>query len=125
MKTTLRLFALVLLALPGPASAQSQLPQVKFEPEMQALIEIKARMARALEEMPNYTCAETIRRTQLNEKDRRQIEKMIARGKDVNARIQRDFSDTVRLDVAVVDGREMFSWPGAEFQPVPPEEITW
>lgn len=53
-------------------------------------------MAQTLAVQPNYTCLETVERwvTPKNAK--------------------RTLQDRVRLEVALVDGKEMFSWPGAE-----------
>ncbi|MEZ5394373.1 MAG: hypothetical protein R2724_16275 [Bryobacterales bacterium] len=30
----------------------------------------------------------------------------------------------MRLEVAVVDGVELYSWPGAAFEPIPPAELV-
>ena len=56
----------------------------------------RAVMTRNLASLPNYTCLQT-------------IERMQRRG--VNRKLE--MIDTVRLEVALVNGREMFSWPGA------------
>ena len=53
-------------------------------------------MARNLERLPNYTCLQTIERT----------ERRKATGKP-------RLIDIVRLEVALVDGKEMFAWPGS------------
>jgi hypothetical protein len=52
-------------------------------------------MAENLERQPNYTCLETVERMR---QDRA--------GKEV-------VRDTLRLEVAVVEGKEMFAWPGS------------
>ncbi len=97
------------LAFVVTAPAQSHLPKVEFEPELRALIAIKARMVRTINAIPSYTCAQTIRRTQLNEKARQRLEKMIRRlgENEARGRVARDFSDTVSLEVAIIDGAEI------------------
>src|SRR5579864_9042692 len=57
---------------------------------------IREKMASILQRQPDYTCTETVERT-------RQV---LASG----ARIE----DTLRLEVALVDGKEMFAWPGSK-----------
>jgi hypothetical protein len=49
-----------------------------------------------LERQPNYTCTETVERSHR-----------------LNATHKFQWLDTVRLEVALVDGKEMFGWPGA------------
>jgi len=53
-------------------------------------------MSGILQRQPNYTCTETIERT-----------RQVVGGR---ARIE----DTLRLEVALVDGKEMFAWPGSK-----------
>jgi hypothetical protein len=53
-------------------------------------------MSRTLERMPNYTCLQTIERTTRRAPGKRY-----------------ELVDMVRLQVALVEGRELFSWPGA------------
>lgn len=57
---------------------------------------IRARMGENLTRLPNYTCGETIERTDKGPKARKA-----------------NPVDTVRLEVALVDGRELFGWPGS------------
>ena len=45
---------------------------------------------------PNYTCTETVERTRQVAGNHSRIE------------------DTLRLEVALVDGKEMFAWPGSK-----------
>ncbi len=78
------------LAVAGWAVAQAPAP-----PNAALLARIKQRMAANLERAPNYTCLETIERSQL----------LVSPPMEV--------SDAVRLEVALVDGKELFSWPGA------------
>ncbi|HYZ83051.1 MAG TPA: hypothetical protein VE621_01535 [Bryobacteraceae bacterium] len=56
---------------------------------------VRSHMQQALVSLPNYTCLETIERVRRKPKSRRF-----------------DMVDTVRLEVALVDGKELFSWPG-------------
>jgi hypothetical protein len=72
--------------------AQNPLP-----PELEALSKIRTRMVFNLQHQPNYTCVETIERSSRP--------KSTARFKIV---------DTLRLEVALVDGKEMFAWPGSK-----------
>ncbi|MBI3698455.1 MAG: hypothetical protein HY238_26895 [Acidobacteria bacterium] len=60
------------------------------------LEQIKDEMASNLARVPNYTCLETIERSQIHTTSR-------------NSHI----TDTVHLEVAVVNHKELFAWPGA------------
>ena len=53
-------------------------------------------MAQTLAVQPNYTCLETVERWVAPKNGKRTLQ------------------DRVRLEVALVDGKEMFSWPGAQ-----------
>ena len=53
-------------------------------------------MAEVLRGQPNYTCTETVERTRQAPASRAKVE------------------DTLRLEVALVDGKEMFAWPGSK-----------
>ncbi|MBM3797457.1 MAG: hypothetical protein FJW31_26180 [Acidobacteria bacterium] len=57
---------------------------------------IRSHMAETLRQMPNYTCTQTIERTMRRARSRRF-----------------ELIDTVRLGVALVNGRELFDWPGS------------
>ena len=72
-------------------AAQKPLPA-----EILLLARIKARAAENLQRLPNYTCTETIERTR-------------------RLHGSRKFQplDILRLEVALVEGKELFSWPGA------------
>jgi hypothetical protein len=69
------------------------------------LAKIKALVSRNLQRLPNYTCTETI------ERSRRRGDK----GKFQEI-------DRVRLEVALVDNKELFGWPGGDR--IAEEEIT-
>jgi hypothetical protein len=63
-----------------------------------ALLErVRAHMLETLARQPNYTCLETVERSNRTGKEK-----------------QYRLLDTVRLEVALVDGREMFAWPGSK-----------
>ncbi len=87
-----------LIALPlFLASGRAQTPVSTARPETVQLGRIRARAIQNLNRLPNYTCRETI------ERSRRQ---------PPSNRFQT--VDTVRLEVALVKGKELFGWPGAE-----------
>src|ERR1700751_5833663 len=60
------------------------------------LSHIREKMTGILLRQPNYTCTETVERTRQAAGSRSRIE------------------DTLRLEVALVDGKEMFAWPGSK-----------
>ena len=84
-------FPALMLCLATPPSAAQDLP-----PETLLLARIKAKAAENLRRLPNYTCTQTIERTRRMAKARK-FEPV----------------DTLRLEVALVSGKELFSWPGA------------
>ena len=121
--------AALALVLPTTfAQRPSRLPDVEIAPEIRALIAIKAKMERSLAEVPNYVCSETVSRIRVNEKQRGNLEKLISDAagerEHVRATALAELADTVRVDVAVVDGEEIYSWPGQEFQAVPLAEMV-
>jgi hypothetical protein len=89
--------ACLLLALPG--SAQSALPR-----ERELLVKITQRMKQNLSRLPDYTCVETITRS------RRPPRSLVVARHGGPGPFRRE--DTVRLEVAAVDGQEFFAWPG-------------
>ena len=79
-----------------------------LSPEVLLLARIKLKMEENLARQPNYTCVET-------------IERSLRRAPARRYRLQ----DTLRLEVALVGGREMFSWPGERaFRTTDPREIV-
>jgi hypothetical protein len=76
------------------ASAWAQLSGPS--PESSLLAEVRGKMLDLLANQPNYTCLETVERTRQAPGGGSQVE------------------DTLRLEVALVDGKEMFAWPGAK-----------
>jgi hypothetical protein len=67
-----------------------------LDPDVLRLARIKLRMQENLTQLPNYTCVETIERSRRPARSRRF-----------------QLADTIRLEVALVDGKELFAWPGA------------
>jgi hypothetical protein len=78
-------------------AALSLRAQTQLSPDLEALTKIRTRMIFNLDHQPNYTCVETIER--------------FSRAKSTN---KLKVVDTLRLEVALVDGREMFAWPGSK-----------
>src|SRR5207247_2136627 len=70
--------------------------QEAVAPQTLTLERVKAKMADNLRRLPNYTCSQTIERSK-----RRQPSS------------PSELVDTLRLEVALVDGKELFSLPGA------------
>jgi len=77
-------------------AAARLLPAQEPAQERDLLPRIREKMADVLRRQPNYTCTETIERTRQEGANRTRIE------------------DTLRLEVALVDGKEMFAWPGSK-----------
>ncbi len=71
--------------------------QSVLTPDLELLTKIRARMISNLQHQPNYTCVETIERSK--------------RAKGTN---KLKIVDTLRVEVAVVDAKEMFAWPGSK-----------
>jgi hypothetical protein len=85
--------AALLLHAISPSSAQ----QFDKSPDDTLLLSrIKLKAAENLTRLPNYTCTQTIERA-LRGAHARKFESL----------------DTLRLEVALVQGKELFSWPGA------------
>jgi hypothetical protein len=92
--------AVGLIVFAAVCAAQSDLP-----PERIKLAHIRMRMQQNQEHLPNYTCLETITR------ERRPSSALVLNARGKPNRYLRQ--DVVRLEVAEVDGREFFAWPGA------------
>jgi hypothetical protein len=88
MKDPMRPAAMLLLA--------AALHADPLKPESILLARIRVVMAENLQRLPNYTCLQTIER---------------ARRPAPTRKFQ--LMDTLRLEVALVGGKELFSWPGA------------
>ncbi len=107
----MRAAALCALAALGllPAAALPQIPQdTGLEPEVLLLARLKVKMEQVLLRQPDYTCIQTVERSRRTAPARRF--KLL---------------DTLRLEVALVNGAEMFSWPGeSEFRSSDIREIV-
>ena len=78
-------------------SPQPAVPSRDQSSQRPLLSQIKAKMADNLSRLPNYTCLQTIERSHRDARKKR---------------FERQ--DLVRLEVALVGGRELFAWPGAQ-----------
>ena len=78
-------------------TAAQRSPADNLPPEVRLLEQVRQRMAETLSRLPNYTCLQTIER--------------MTRGGGAR---KFQLMDMVRLQVALVSGRELFSWPGAK-----------
>ena len=72
----------------------AQAPQLT--PELDVLNRVRQRMAQNLEHLPDYTCLETIERSILRLPQPGPV-----------------FNDKIRVEVAYIGGKELFSWPGS------------
>jgi hypothetical protein len=88
MRIIRRVLAVALILLAGTLCLPAQ--------EADLLPRIRAKMAKILQRQPDYTCTETVERTRQVVGSRARIE------------------DTLRLEVALVNGKEMFAWPGSK-----------
>ena len=80
-----------LLLLAQPPQEQT------LPPDLDLISRVRIRMAENLTRLPNYTCLQTIERS---------------RRKPGGARFEP--VDRVRLEVALVEGKEVFGWPGGD-----------
>lgn len=86
------------LGLLAVAGALGQTPsETGLSPEVLLLARIKVHMEKSLLRQPNYTCLERIERYQRRHPSKRTR-----------------LVDTLSLEVALVDGKEMYSWPGED-----------
>lgn len=85
------------------------------DPEVDALFkQARAKVIDNTRRMPRYTCVETVTRTQYQPPDSpSSCQTLIAMRRLVPSRGNLMVRDRLRLDVAVVDGAEIFSWAGA------------
>lgn len=117
----------------GLLFAQTPPPSPYLEEEVRHLIGIQNRMRVSLEQLPNYTCRMEIRRAHLGAKAREKIaeqlekqEGRILRAPDdaqfelANVDIPLDAADTVALEVAIIDRKELYAFPdSARFEERP------
>ena len=71
--------------------------ELGLSPEILLLARIKVKMEKDLARLPDYTCTQTIERSIRMTPSRRFR-----------------FVDALRLEVALVDGKELFAWPGSD-----------
>jgi hypothetical protein len=83
------------LAQPPPVPAGADAKTAPPE-RIELLSRIRGHSIANLERQPNYTCRETVERSHR-----------------LNSTHKFQWLDTVRLEVALVNGKEMFGWPGA------------
>jgi hypothetical protein len=85
------------------------------EPEVEELFkQARDKVLDNARRMPRYTCVETVSRTQFHPPDSPSTcESLITMRRLVSTRGRLELRDRLRLDVAVVDGGEIFSWAGA------------
>lgn len=86
----------LLLFAAGVLAAQ-EIGTTGLPPESVLLARIRSHMTEVLRHVPNYTCVETMERT---------------RRTGVTRQFQ--MRDTLRLEVALVEGKELFAWPGSK-----------
>src|ERR1700722_17188709 len=87
----------LLLALTAGLLAAQEAPVTSVPAESVLLGRIRAHMDEVLRSAPNYTCVETMERT-----------------RRVGPARRFQMEDTLRLEVALVEGKEMFAWPGSK-----------
>ena len=85
------------LMLVGLTALLCQAQQGVLSPDLLLLAKVKNRMAANLSRLPNYTCVQTVERFHRRSTTRKF-----------------DVLDTVRLEVALVEGKELFGWPGGD-----------
>ena len=91
----MRMYGLLLVLVAAAAAAQYN-PSAALDREVIRLARIRVAAAENLQRMPNYTCVQTIERS-----------------RRIGPKRRFELLDTIRLEVALVDGKELFSWPGA------------
>jgi hypothetical protein len=87
---------LLLLITVGTLAAQDPAPQA-MSPASVLLGRIRDHMHDVLSHIPNYTCVETMDRT-----------------RRLGPAHQFQMQDVLRMEVALVEGKEMFAWPGSK-----------
>src|SRR5271165_1271956 len=96
---------LLVVLCAGCVWAEAQQPVAA---EAAQLSQIREHMMSNLAHLPDYTCVEMVERTQ-RKRGARKFQPL----------------DRLRLEVAVVDGREMFGWPGARnFEETDPRNLV-
>ena len=99
----------------------------RLPPEILTLAEIVRRMRSSVEQIPNYTCLQTIRRKRITvDPIRGQKRKPGSAGSRGHTSTRSlESTDSFKIDVAFVAGKELYSWPGAKsFEDKPLPEIV-
>lgn len=104
---------LIFLVLVSPSGL---FPQAELPDHVIALARIKGRIQQSLDHIPNYTCRQTIERARLTKNTVRRMERQSRQGKESRSEVNipLESSDKLQVDLAYVDGEELYSWPGAE-----------
>jgi len=100
--------------------------QSAISDEMRQLIEVQHQVRLSLEQQPNHTCRMIVRRARLGKKARERLLKLARkRGSErFSADLPPDVQDVVELEVAVIDGKELYAFPDSpRFEERPLEEI--
>jgi hypothetical protein len=91
------------------------------------LAQVRDRIVASLRRMPNYTCVETITREYYKPntvQPPKSCDELSAQKRWASYKLEHTALDRLRLDVAVVPDREIYSWAGAvEFESRDPSEI--
>lgn len=106
----MKLFAALAWALSAYAAADDD--------PVAVLMRVRDRVMAHAEQIPNHTCVETIARDvyeQVATTPPRSCDELLGRRKRAGAGtlVKLTTTDRLRLDVAVADGREIYSWAGA------------
>lgn len=111
-------------------SAQPSFPTADIPAEVLTLVRIQHRVRESLERLPNHTCRMDISRAHLSKKARAKVEKKLEKLRHSTVEglttfdIPLDSADSVALDVAVVDGKEIYAFPeSSRFEDRPLEEM--
>jgi hypothetical protein len=91
-----RVYNVVMRTVPVMLCLAGMLGAADLPPEVLLLARVREHMSGMLNNLPNYTCLQTIERSQ------RRAPKNKPR-----------LVDIVRIEVALVQGRELFAWPGS------------
>ena len=96
------LFCCALAQACAPQDLDGNLEKSELKKEDILLARVRYHMARTLQRFPNYTCTQT-------------IERMVRRAPAKRIKLV----DVVRVEVALVNRRELYKWPGSgEFQDI-------
>ncbi len=106
----MKLLAALALALSAYAAADDD--------PVAVLMRVRDRVMAHAEQIPNHTCVETIARDvykQIATTPPRSCDELLGRRKRAGAGtlVKLTTTDRLRLDVAIADGREIYSWAGA------------